>query len=378
MTLLVLLAACVAGAYQVLALAAAVRHLLSREPEPSHLPPVSILKPVRGLDPHFYEAIRSHAAQDYPEFEILFGLSDPADPAAGEIERLRAEFPERRIRIIHSETERPNGKAGVLIDLAAEARHPLLLAADSDVRVPAEYLRRLVAPLEDPRAGLVTCLYGALSDESAGRWEAIGIVSDFAPSVLVAPYMGVREFGLGSTLLFRASDLRRIGGFEAVADYLADDYQLARRITQLGLRVVLSTVAVETWLQGRSWSEVWQHQVRWARTVRVSRPGGYAGLPVTQATLWSLLAGLAGMWWVAVPLLALRLAVGLVVGVGVLKSRIVARRFYLIPLRDLWGFAVWMCGLFGDTVVWRGRRLRLARDGSIKRGQTHYPPQAGE
>ncbi len=365
MTLL-LPAVFVAGAYQALALVAAVRHLRRREPEPLRFPGVSILKPVRGLDPHFYEAIRSHAVQDYPEFEILFGLSDPADPARKEIERLQAEFPERRIRIVHSETKMPNGKVGVLIDLAAEASHPLLLAGDSDVRVPAEYLKRLVAPLEVPGVGVVTCLYGALSDDGAGRWEALGIASDFAPGVLVAPYMGVRDFALGSTLLLRASDLRRIGGFESVADYLADDYQLARRIAQLGLRVVLSTVAVDTWLQGRSWSEVWQHQVRWARTVRVSRPAGYAGLPVTQATLWSLLAGLAGMWWAAVPLLALRLAVGLVVGVGVLKSRIVARRFYLIPLRDLWGLAVWVCGLFGDTVVWRGRRLRLTRDGRIR------------
>jgi ceramide glucosyltransferase len=366
-TLLLLVAAFVAGAYQVLALAAAVRHLLARDPAPASLPPVSILKPVQGLEPHFYEAIRSHAAQDYPEFEMLFGVRDPADPAVKEIERLQAEFPERRIRIVRATTKTPNAKVGVLIDLAAEASHPLLLASDSDIRVPSGYLKRLVAPLEDPAIGLVTCLYGALSDELAGRWEAIGIASDFAPSVLVARSMGVREFGLGSTLLFRAADLRRVGGFETVAEYLADDYQLAKRFTELGLRVKLSQVTVDTWLQGRSWSEVWAHQVRWARTVRVSRPGGYAGLPVTQASLWSLAAALAGMWWVAVPLLALRLAVGWVVGVSVLKNRLVARHFYLIPLRDLWGFAVWVCGLFGDTVVWRGERLRLTRGGRIRK-----------
>ncbi len=175
----------------------------------------------------------------------------------------------------------------------------------------------------------------------------------------------MREFGLGSTLLFRASDLRRIGGFEALAEYLADDYQLARRITGLGLRVRLSKVAVETWLSARSWGDIWRHQVRWARTIRVSRPGGYAGLPVTHASFWALLAVLAGLWWVAIPLLVLRMIAGLATGVGVLGNRIVARCFWLIPLRDLWGVAVWVCGLFGNTVEWRGQRLRLTRDGRI-------------
>ena len=193
----------------------------------------------------------------------------------------------------------------------------------------------------------------------------MGIATDFAPSVLVAPLVGVREFGMGATLLFRAGDLRAIGGFEALADYIADDYQLACHIARLGRRVVMSKVVVETGLAGRHWSEVWRHQVRWARTIRVSRPSGYAGLVLSNASRWSLVAALAGAWWAALPLLVLRMLVGLLVGVGILRSREVRCCFLLVPLRDLWGAAVWLCGLFGNTVEWRGARLHLTPDGKI-------------
>jgi ceramide glucosyltransferase len=363
--ILVLLLVAAAAAYQLLALGAALRHLGRKEGKPAGLPPVSILKAVRGLDPHFYEAIRSHATQDYPEYEILFGVSNPSDPAIGEIRRLMEEFPGRKIRLVCASSEAANAKVGVLIELGKEARYPLLLVNDSDIRVPSDYLRRIVGPLEDPAVGLVTCLYSAVSDHWPGRWEALGIATDFAPSVLVAPLVGVREFGLGSTLLFRAADLLAIGGFEALTDYIADDYQLARRITGLGRRVVLSKLAVETCLTGRTWGDVWRHQVRWARTIRVSRGGGYAGLPLANASLWALVALVAGAWWAALPLLVLRLAAGLTVGAGILGSRETLRYFYLIPLRDLWGFAVWLCGLAGNTVEWRTSHLRLARDGRI-------------
>ena len=362
--ILVLLLAAAAAAYQLIALAAALRHLVKRDPVPSALPPISVLKPIRGLDPHFREAIRSHAVLDYPEYEVLFGVSDPSDPAVPEIRMLIEAFPERGLRLIQVSTPAANGKVGALIDLAREARYPLLLVNDSDIHVPPDYLRRIVGPLEDPSVGMVTCLYRARSDHWPGRWEALGIATDFAPSVLVAPMVGVREFGLGSTMLFRATDLGAIGGFEALADYIADDYQLARRITELGRRVVLSRLAVETCIAGRTWREVWRRQVRWARTIRVSR-GAYLGLPLSNASLWSLVAFATGAWWAALPLVALRILVGLVVGAGILGSREAERHFYLMPLRDLWGFGVWLCGLAGNTVEWRGARLRFSRDGRI-------------
>lgn len=368
MTYLLLAMAAAAFAYQAMALVAALRHLWRRERPSGFAPPVSILKPVHGLDPHFYDCIRSHAVQDYPDFEILFGVSDPADPAIPEIQRLAAEFPERRIRLLFISSQALNGKVGLLADLASAARHAVLLVNDSDIRVPADYLRRVVAPLEDPQVGVVTCLYRAQAQGWPGRLETVGIATDFTPGVLVAPLVGVSEFALGATLVFRAADLERAGGFAAIANYLADDYQLSRRIRDLGRKVVLSKLVVETWLGDRTWVEVWRHQLRWARTIRFSRGGGYKGLIVTQATLWSLALAASGSWWPAAALFAMRVASGLAVAVA-LEDRRTLRDFFLVPLRDLWSTALWIAGLFGAEVEWRGLRLRLDREGRIVRVQ---------
>jgi len=360
--------AVIAGGYQLFAILAIVRHLMSRESSSGFRPPVSILKPIRGLDPGFAEAIRSHAVQDYPEFEILFGVGDPTDPAVAEIERLQLDFPRIPIRLIVGAEPAANGKVGVLMRLQREARFPILLVNDSDIVVPGGYLRRVVEPLENPGIGLVTCLYRAEADTLAARWEALGIATDFAPSTLVAPFVGVSEFGLGSTLAFRREDLEAIGGFKAVADYLADDYQIGCRIHALGRRNVISKVVVATRMHGgpgASWKAVWEHQLRWARTVRVSRPGGYAGLPVTHASLWALVLALCGQFWLAAIVLALRYAMAVASGWFVLRSADVFKLWFLIPFRDLCGTAVWASGLFGSRVKWRGLTLKLTRDGRI-------------
>jgi ceramide glucosyltransferase len=327
--------------------------------------PLSILKPVHGRDPRFYEAIVSHAAQDYPEFEILFGVGDPRDPALEDIVRLKREFPGRRIEVVVVETGAPNAKVGVLAELAKRARYPLLLVNDSDIVAPPGYLRAVTTPLGDAKVGLVTCLYRGVADSWAARSEALGIATEFAPSVLVARLLGQAEFALGSTMVFRAETLRQIGGFEAIADYLADDYQLGRHISELGYRIEFAPVVVATDLGGESWAETWRHQLRWARTIRVSRPAGYFGYVVTHATWWALVALAAGQWWAAAAALGLRMVAGVVVGAGVLKDRRVVEDFWLMPLRDLFGFAVWLAGLFGHTVEWRDRELRLDPDGRI-------------
>jgi ceramide glucosyltransferase len=362
-----LLAACAAAfLYQVTALLACLRQMGKRDPEPPANPrSVSILKPIRGLDPGFFEAIRSHAVQQYRDFEMLFGISMPGDPAVAAIERLHAEYPGLAMRVVPIESSAPNGKVGTLAGLRAQAKHDLLLVSDSDIRVPPGYLAGVTAPLEDPGVGIVTCLYRASASSLPGIWEALGIATDFAPSTLVAPLVGVKEFGLGSTLVFRGADLDRTGGFEAIADYLADDYQLAKRITGAGTRAYMSRIVVETQLQASSWGEVWKHQVRWHRTIRVSRGAGYIGLPMTNATVWTLFAAASGLWAPAVALAGVRLAMALTAGVGVLRCPITARWFWLVPLRDLWGLAVWAAGLFGDTVEWRGQRLKLTKDGRI-------------
>jgi len=366
---LLILVCFIAAAYQLFAIAACLRHLHGKNLRPVSRP-VSILKPIRGADPGFFEAIRSQAAQDYPEFEILFGVADPADSAVPEIQRLIEEFPAIPIRLIvcsqHAPSQdAPNRKVGVLMDLEREARHPILIVSDSDISVPPGYLRAVTAPLVDPNIGLVTCLYRANATNWPSLFEALAISTDFAPSTLVAPFVGVSEFGLGSTLAFRRADLDRIGGFASVADYLADDYQLGRRVHALGLRNIISRVVVSTRMPAESWTAAWKHQLRWARTIRLSRGPGYAGLPVTFATLWAVVAAACGLPWVALALLAVRFAMAIIAGWFVLRSADVWKYFYLIPFRDLWGVAIWAAGLAGSTVEWRGRRLRLDREGKI-------------
>ncbi len=361
-------AAClVAAAYQLLALLATLRHLFSSDvPAPQRPPPVSILKPVRGAGDGFYEAIRSHARQDFPSgFELLFGVTGLDDPAVAEIDRLQREFPASAIRLIVATGTAPNAKVAVLISLAAEARYPFMVVNDGDILVPPGYLNRVAAPLSDPRVGLVTCLYRAESASFPGRFEALGIATDFAPSTLVAPLVGVSEFGLGSTLAFRRADLDSAGGFAAIAGYIADDYQLGARIHRLGRKNLVSKTVVVTNLQAPSWREIWNHQLRWARTIRVSRGAGYAGLPVTCASLWALLAALHGDFKIAAALLALRFMVAFVCGWFLLRSRDVLRYFWLIPLRDLFGLAVWAFGMFGRRVEWRGKTLELDAEGRI-------------
>jgi ceramide glucosyltransferase len=325
--------------------------------------PVSILKAVHGRDPRFYDAIRSHARQDYPEFEILFGVGDPDDPALEDLARLQREFPSIHIEIAVVSSQAPNAKVGVLAELARRARHPLLLVNDSDIQVEPGYLRAVTAPLAHPAVGLVTCLYRARADSWASRCEALGIATEFTPSVLVARLLGQAEFALGSTMVFRAETLRAVGGFEAIADFLADDYQLGRRISAAGGRIVFAPVVVETDLGAESWRQTWRHQVRWARTIRVSRPGGYFGYAVTHATVWAAVACAAGQWWCAAAALALRLTAGALAG-AVLQDRY-RTGFWLMPLRDLFGFAVWIAGATGNTVHWRDRNLKLLPNGRI-------------
>lgn len=352
------LPAAASAAYQLLAFCAA---RLPAGGAPGNAP-VSILKPVRGCDLRFDEAILSHATQDYPEFEILFGVRDEADPAVASIRELMARFP--NVRLIVTTQDAPNGKVGVLEALAREARYPLLLVNDSDIVVPAGYLRAVLGPLSNPAVGLVTCLYRATGDSPAARAEALGIATDFAPGVLVARMLGDSAFALGSTMAFRAADLERIGGFAAIADYIADDYQLGLRMHRLGLRIELSSVVVETGLGAGSWAEVWRHQLRWSRTIRVSRPMGYAGYVATQTTFWAIVALLTGNWPVALLAMLARWAAALRTA-RVLGDRAVARRWWWIPLRDLLGTAVWVAGLVGSQVQWRGQTLRLTTDGRI-------------
>lgn len=353
---------CCGAVYNLLAIAGASR-FRRRTKIPPYRPAVSILKPVRGRDEGFYAAILSHAVQQYPEFELLFGVSLPSDPALEDIARLKREHPGVSIRVMDTQNDAPNGKVVSLEILAREAKYDVMLVNDSDIVAAPDYLAQVVSLLADPGVGLVTGLYRARGASMAAKAEALGIVTEFVPSVLVARLLSSSGFALGATMAFRATDLAAIGGFASIRDYLADDYQLGARIAALGKRVAMCDSVVVTNLGAGSWRDVWKHQVRWSRTIRVSRPAGYLGYLVTQATFWCLAAALAGYWKIALAGEVMRLTAALTsmwaAGDGGFY------RVAIVPLRDLFGFAVWCGGLLGNTVEWRGVRLHLQRDGRI-------------
>jgi len=347
----------------------------SVRPTPA-MPSVSILKPLKGADPEMYESLRSHCLQDYPEYEIIFGVSDPNDPAVQLVEQLKTEFPQCAIRLmVCPENLGANTKVSNLAQMVREARHEYLIVNDGDIRVEPDYLRRVLAPLTDPKVGLVTCLYRGIANSSLGsRLESLGISTDFCASVLVAQTVekGMR-FGLGSTLAFRRRDLRAIGGFEAFADYLADDYQIGSRIAALGLKVELSNVVVETFLPRYTLRDFADHQLRWARTVRDSRFWGYVGLGLTFGLPWAMLVvlfehGAGWAWGLLAATLAMRTGVAVVVGKLVLHDRQVMGSLALIPVRDLFALLVWIVSFAGHKVKWRGDRFRLENGKLIRIG----------
>lgn len=337
------------------------------------LPPVSVLKPLKGTDPEMYESFRSHCLQDYPEYEIIFGVSDPDDPAIEKVQALQQEYPDHQIQlVVCSKILGTNVKVSNLAQMFPAARHDCLIVNDSDIRVEPGYLRQVTAPLADLKVGMVTCLYRAVAGATLGsRLEALGISTDFCPSVLAARQLEGIHFGLGSTLAFRRAELEKIGSFTSFVDYLADDYELGKRIAGLGLAVELSEVVVETYLPHYSLRQFFAHQLRWARGVRDARAGGYLGLVFTFGILWACIAVAASrgaLWaWITLAVtLSLRLAMAWIVGWRVLKDIQVFQHAWLIPLRDFVAVAVWISSLGGNTVSWRGDRFRL-QNGKLSR-----------
>jgi len=336
-------------------------------------PPVSILKPLKGTDPEIHESFRSHCRQDYPEYEIIFGVSDPNDAAIESVKALQREFPDRRIRLVRTPTILgANVKVSNLAQMMTEARYDYIIVNDSDIRVEPDYLRCVIAPLSDSQTGMVTCLYRGVAAATLGsRLEALGI-TDFCAGVLVARQLeGGIHFGLGSTLALRRAELEKIGGFASIVNHLADDYELGKRIADLGLAVKLSDVVVETYLPAYNMLDFFAHQLRWARGVRDVRAGRYFGLAFTFGILWASLAvaasgGALWSWGTLASTVSLRFAVALAVGWKVLRDRQVLRYVWMVPLRDLVAVVIWIVSLGGHTVTWRGDQFKL-RDGKLTR-----------
>ena len=336
-----------------------------------YTPGVSVLKPVRGLDAQALKNYTSFCRQDYPDYELIFGVSDPEDPAIHVVRRLQRDHPHVPIRLVIGPALGANRKASLLHYLASEAQHDILIVSDSDMRVTPDYLRRVVAPLANPTIGLVTCCYRAEAPRTlAARLEALHIGVIFLPSVIIANRLFKFGFAMGSTAALRRRDLERLGGFQAITEYLADDYELGARIASLGLRVHLSRYVVATVLGHTGFAEQWHREVRWSRCARVSRPWCYPGLfisfTIPLALFLLLLSGFGTIGWQALAVsLAVRWLVAYLVSgyTGDVESR---RWLPWLPLRDLLSAAVWLVGGLGHQIIWRGDRFLLHSDGRME------------
>ena len=370
--------------YFVAALIAGLRFVASRRAlEAVDSAGVTILKSLKGNDPGMLEAFRGHCRQAYKgEYELLFGVSSPDDPAAAAVRQLQAEFPERSIRlVVCPERLGTNGKVSTLVQLLPNARHDFLLINDSDIAVSPGYLDQIVSCFDSAakkgrhigkEVGMVTTLYrGRAHGTLASRLEALGIATDFQCGVLLDRMIaGKLSYGLGATLAVQRAALEKIGGLEVLLDYLADDYELGARVARAGYRVELSTEVVETGVPAYRWRGFFEHQIRWSRTVRDASPGGYVGLIFTHGLAWALLNVVANS---LSPLslcmlgasLALRLALAVTVGALVLNDQQVLPNLWLLPVRDLVALGTWVAGFAGNGIVWRGEHFAL------KNGKLH-------
>ena len=337
---------------------------------PAHRPAVSVLKPLCGVEAGTYDCLRSFCAQAYPRYEIVFGVQDPADPALAVAERLVREFPALPLRIVADRRQHgANRKVSNLINMLGAATHDHLVLADSDIRVGPRYLDAVVAPLLEPGVGVVTTAYRAVAQPGLASWLAATFVNDwFYPSVRVAAAFGSRECAFGATIALRRDALEAIGGFEAIADQLADDYALGEETRRRGLRTVLAAVEVETVVEERSLRDSLRHLLRWLRTIRAVRPAGYAaslvtfGVPV--AAIGAVLAGGGPPAAVALGIAALA---RLVLHYEVRGREAPWWDWLALPLGDSLSLALWCWGFVTRSVRWHGDRYRLAGDGAFQR-----------
>jgi ceramide glucosyltransferase len=360
----------------------------------SFAPPLTLLKPLKGCDETTAASLASWFQQNYAgPVQILFGVTDADDPVRKIVADLIAQNPGRDAQlVICGELAGANAKAAKLVQLERLAKHGLILVSDADVRVPPDFLANIVAPLRDEdgmgssspaanhaaaKVGLVNCFYRlANPTTTAMRWEAVAINADFWSQVLQAANLKPLDFALGAVMLTRRELLKEIGGFKSLADCLADDYQLGHRIAGRGHGIVICPVVVECWEAPKNWHGVWQHQLRWARTIRVCQPLPYFFSILSNTGFWAVLwlvESLISSKTPCVPLAALAVLLGRIALAQSLQRRFTPDRklvlpFWLVPVKDLLQAMIWFCAFTGNTIEWRGRRMKLRRDGTLIEG----------
>ena len=359
-------AAVLAGSavYCVLALVASRRYLAVRPFPTNSLEPISILKPLAGLDLGLEDNIRTFFTQDYPAFEILFAVRSKSDASIPVVEKLVREFPAVPARlIVTGEPPYPNAKVFSLAAMLETAAHDLLVMSDSDVRVSPGMLRTVAAEFQDPQVGVATCPYRAVAGPGLwSRLEAIGMNTEFWAGVMVARMLEGMRFAIGPTIVARRTALGAIGGFDRLKDYLAEDFVMGKFAADRGSGVILSSYVIEHRIGSQNFVENAAHRLRWARSTRRSRPAGYIGSVFTYPLpVALLLCAVAPSWWPA--LLAACLLRAVAAHAVAAKVLGVPVPWALLPFADLVSFAFWVAGFFGNTITWRGRQYYLIADG---------------
>jgi ceramide glucosyltransferase len=366
---MVILFALVAGSviYSLLSIFAALRFLSTRRSAPSAMEPISILKPLAGLDPDLESNLRTCFEQDYPAFEILFAVRDEDDPSVAIVEKLRQEYPHVRTRLlITGEPPYANAKVFSLDRMMAAASNDLLVMSDSDIRTGRNLLRTVALEFQDPKLGIATCPYRAVSGPSFwSRIEATGMNTDFLGGILVARVLEGMQFAVGPTIAARRSALTSIGGFDRLKDYLAEDFVMGKLAAEAGHGVILSAGVVEHHIGSTDFAHNAAHRLRWTRSTRRSRPWGYMGqlftMPLPLAI--ALVAAEPTYWPFALTALAVRFVAAYIISARVLHVKL---NWLLLPVEDFAVFCFWVAGFFGKTIIWRGRRYLLHADGRFE------------
>jgi ceramide glucosyltransferase len=341
------------------------------------LPPVSVLKPVHGREARLEQNIESFFHQNYPSYEILFAADTADDPALDVVREVCSRYPQLRSRIVvNGKPPWPNPPAWSFYCMTEVAAYDILVTSDSDVEVSPHYLRQVVAPLLDPKVGMVTCVYRGKN--AGGFWsgmDAIGMSVEMTAGVLVADLLEGMKFGLGPTIAVRKDSVARIGGYQALGEYFANDFIIGNFIEKAGYRVVLSHHVIDHVVPPMTFRRMWERQVRWAKSTRYSRPKGHLGTGLIFAMPYGIAAFAAAAFLGHRSIGALLLGVALlnrivechIVGWGVVHDPQARRAPWLYPLRDLLGFVVWCASYLSRGSVWRDSRYKLLEGGRIVR-----------